>query len=78
VVDTLALADALREGRVGGAGLDVYESEPEPPSVLFDLPNVVLTPHVAGSSPEAIAASVDRFIENATRHFAGQAPVSPV
>ena len=78
VVDTLALADALREGHVGGAGLDVYESEPEPPSVLFDLPNVVLTPHVAGSSPDAIAASVERFIENATRHFAGQAPVSPV
>jgi lactate dehydrogenase-like 2-hydroxyacid dehydrogenase len=78
VVDTQALADALRDGRLGGAGLDVYESEPKPPTVLFDLPNVVLTPHTAGTSPEAIRASVLRFIENATRHFAGQAPVSPV
>jgi len=78
VVDTLALADALRTSRVAGAGLDVYESEPEPPTVLFDLPNVILTPHVAGGSPEAIAASIERFVENATRHFAGQAPVSPV
>ncbi len=78
VVDTQALADALRAGRVAGAGLDVYESEPAPPTLLFDLPNVVLTPHVAGGSPEAVRASVERFVENATRHFAGQAPVSPV
>jgi hypothetical protein len=78
VVDTQALADALRAGRVAGAGLDVYETEPAPPTVLFDLPNVVLTPHVAGGSPEAIAASIERFVDNATRHFAGQAPVSPV
>jgi lactate dehydrogenase-like 2-hydroxyacid dehydrogenase len=78
VVDTQALADALRAGRIAGAGLDVYESEPAPPALLFDLPNVVLTPHVAGGSPEAVGASVERFVENATRHFAGQAPVSPV
>lgn len=78
VVDTQALADALRAGRIAGAALDVYESEPAPPTLLFDLPNVVITPHVAGGSPEAISASVGRFVENATRHFAGQAPVSPV
>ena len=58
VVDTEALASALRAGKLGGAGLDVYESEPAPPVALFDCPNVVLTPHVAGWSPEAITASV--------------------
>ena len=78
VVDTRALADALRAGRLAGAGLDVYEGEPSPPAVLFGLPNVVLSPHVAGWSPEALDASVGRFIENATRHFGGQPPVSPV
>ena len=78
VVDTQALARALQSGRVAGAGLDVYESEPAPPAELLALDNVVLTPHVAGWSPEAVQASVDRFVENARRHFAGEAPVSPV
>ncbi|MBX9833479.1 MAG: 2-hydroxyacid dehydrogenase [Burkholderiaceae bacterium] len=78
VIDTQALASALKEGRVAGAGLDVYESEPAPPAELIALDSVVLTPHVAGWSPEAVQASVDRFVENASRHFAGEAPVSPV
>lgn len=78
VVDTAALAVALRSKTIAGAGLDVYESEPEPPAELLDLDNVVLTPHVAGMSPEATGASVQRFIDNATRHFAGQPMISPV
>jgi lactate dehydrogenase-like 2-hydroxyacid dehydrogenase len=78
VVDTAALAAALRAGELGGAGLDVYESEPAPPVELFDCPNVVLTPHVAGWSPEAIFASVSQFVENARRHFAGEPLVAPV
>lgn len=78
VVDTEALAHALRTGKLGGAGLDVYESEPAPPTVLFDCPNVVLTPHVAGWSPEAITASVMQFLENARRHFAGEVLLTPV
>ena len=78
VIDTAALAAALREGRIAAAGLDVYESEPAPPAELLDLDNVVLTPHVAGWSPEAVQASVDRFLENARRHLAGEAPVSPL
>ncbi len=78
VIDTQALALALKDGHIAGAGLDVYESEPAPPGELLALDNVVLTPHVAGWSPEAVQASVDRFLENARRHFAGEAPVSPL
>ena len=78
VVDTAALAEALRTDAIAGAGLDVYESEPAPPAELVGLTNVVLTPHVAGWSPEAVQNSVDRFMANATRHFAGQPMVSPI
>jgi lactate dehydrogenase-like 2-hydroxyacid dehydrogenase len=78
VVNTAALADALRAGELGGAGLDVYESEPLPPKELFDCPNVVLTPHMAGWSPEAVLASVSQFLENARRHFAGEPLFAPV
>jgi len=78
VVDTEALATALRAGTLAGAGLDVYESEPAPPAPLLDLANVVLTPHVAGWSPEAADASLQCFLENARRHFAGEALLTPI
>jgi phosphoglycerate dehydrogenase-like enzyme len=49
IIDEAALADALREGRIGGAGIDVFEFEPpKPDNPLFTLPNIVLGPHVAG------------------------------
>lgn len=72
VVDTAALAAALREGRIASAGIDVYESEPAPPAELLDLPNVVITPHIAGRSPEAIQASVSLVLDNLTAFFAGR------
>jgi lactate dehydrogenase-like 2-hydroxyacid dehydrogenase len=78
VVDTEALAAALREGRIAAAGLDVYESEPKRPELLIGLDNVLLTPHMAGWSPEATQASVQRFLDNAAGHFAGRGVVSPV
>lgn len=78
VVDTEALASALREGRIAGAGLDVYESEPHRPEALIGLDNVLITPHMAGWSPEATQASVDRFMANAEGHFAGRGVVSPI
>lgn len=65
VVDQDALADALRSGRVGGAAVDVFPSEPCYESPLFKLPNVVLTPHTGGSSAEALEA-VGRVISSST------------
>ncbi|MCT9810348.1 2-hydroxyacid dehydrogenase [Acidovorax sp. Be4] len=78
VVDTAALAAAIRGGRLAGAGLDVYESEPLPPAELLDLDAVVLTPHVGGWSPEAVQASVDRFVANVRCHLEGRPLISPV
>ncbi len=78
VVDTQALARVLREHRLGAAGIDVYESEPHRPEELIALPNIVLTPHVAGRSPKAVQATVTRFLENVQAHFAGRPVPSPV
>ncbi|WP_265522142.1 phosphoglycerate dehydrogenase [Oerskovia flava] len=59
-VDETALGDALRDGRLGGAALDVTETEPLPAdSPLWDAPNLVLTPHVAGNRPRGAAALVN-------------------
>src|SRR5581483_8767033 len=66
IIDEAALYDALTSGRLAGAGLDVFAQEP--PSVpypLFDLPNVVVAPHVAGVTVEA----VDRMSEQTARNI---------
>jgi lactate dehydrogenase-like 2-hydroxyacid dehydrogenase len=78
LVDTQAVADALRDGRIMAAALDVYESEPAAPAALLPFDNAVLTPHVGGVSPQAIDAAVQRFLDNAERFFAGQPVISPV
>ena len=65
VVDDEALANALRTGRVSAAGVDVFSHEPCLESPLFGLPNVILTPHTAGSSIEALEA-VGRVISSST------------
>ena len=78
IVDTAALADALRNGTIAGAGLDVYEGEPSPPAALIDLQNVVLSPHVAGRSPEAEAATLTMFLENTRRYQAGEPLLTPL
>ncbi|WMD22025.1 2-hydroxyacid dehydrogenase [Achromobacter seleniivolatilans] len=78
VVDTDALITALAEGRLAGAGLDVVDGEPHVPDALKQLGNVVLTPHSAGRSPEAVAATVALFLQNATAHFSGQPVLTPV
>ena len=65
IVDADALADALRDGRVAAAGVDVYPHEPARESPLFGLPNAVLTPHIGGSSKEALA-TVGQMISSTT------------
>ncbi len=52
IVDEKALYEALREGKLGGAGLDCYEEEPQPNPELVNLPNVVCTPHIGASTEE--------------------------
>jgi D-3-phosphoglycerate dehydrogenase len=75
LVDEAALADALREGTIAGAGLDVFEVEPLPPvSPLRDLPNVVMTPHCAGSYIVAIAAMAERCVDNVLALIDGRDP----
>ncbi|MFC0433028.1 phosphoglycerate dehydrogenase [Kutzneria buriramensis] len=53
LVDETALAESIRDGHVGGAGIDVFETEPTTASPLFELPNVVVTPHLGASTAEA-------------------------
>ena len=78
LVDTAALAAALAAGQLGGAALDVSESEPLPPTALLAFPNVILTPHIAGWSPEAIRATVELFIANVEALEAGQPLLTPL
>lgn len=77
-VDTAALAAALKAGQIAGAALDVYESEPRPPQALLGLDNVILTPHVAGWSPQSIRATVENFIANVDAWQRGEALRTPI
>ncbi len=73
VVDEHALADALRAGRIRGAGVDVFPLEPCKVSPLFGLPNVVLSPHIGGSSEEALRAVGEMISSSVMAALAGQA-----
>jgi phosphoglycerate dehydrogenase-like enzyme len=79
LVDEPALARALRAGRIGGAVLDTFREEPLPAtSPLYDLPNVILTPHTSWSSTRVLDRSVDLFCDNLRRYAAGQPLVNVV
>ena len=78
VVDEQALVSALREGTIAGAGLDVFENEPNVPSELLALDNVVLTPHIGSATWQTRQAMADLAFANLQAHFAGKPLLSPV
>ena len=72
-VDTDALAEALRSGKLGGAGLDVVDPEPLPPGhPLWTMPNVLLTPHYSGLVADYHARAESVFLANLQRYLAGR------
>ena len=78
VVDEAELVKALQDGRLGAAGLDVFEAEPNVPEELFAMDNVVLTPHVASATWETRQALSDLVVGNLVTYFKDGAPVTPV
>jgi phosphoglycerate dehydrogenase-like enzyme len=73
LVDEEALTSALRDEVIAGAGLDVFEQEPLPAdSPLWDMSNVMITPHVAGDSPRSHERFMALFCENLRRYVAGE------
>jgi len=73
VIDEAALIDALKNGVIAGAGLDVFDKEPLPPeSELWEMDNVVVSPHMGGIAPETRATSFEIFLENFKKFVAGE------
>lgn len=77
-VDERELVSALLEGRLGGAGLDVFENEPEVPEELLRMDNVVLQPHVGSDTVETCRAMADLVVANLEAHFTGKPLPTPV
>ncbi len=78
VVDESALIDALANGVIAGAALDVFESEPKVPQRLIDMPHVVLAPHIGSATRETRQAMADLALNNLAAHFAGRKVLTPV
>lgn len=78
VVDTDALIAVLQEGKLRGAGLDVFENEPHIPLPLRELPNVVLLPHIASNTAETRQAMADLTINNLVSYFNDGKMLTPV
>lgn len=73
IIDESALCDALESGHLGGAGLDVFEAEPQPADTrLSRLPNVVLTPHISAGTRDALSTKMAAIFANLERFFRGE------
>jgi D-3-phosphoglycerate dehydrogenase len=78
LVDYRALYDALVSGQIGGAMLDTFAVEPVPPDwPLLQLPNVTLTPHIAGASVRTVSVAAEQVAEEVRRFLAGEPPLNP-
>ena len=78
VVDEAALIEALQNGVIGGAGLDVFEAEPNVPEALRAMPHVVLAPHIGSATSQTRQAMADLAFNNLKSHFDGHAVHTPV
>ena len=79
LVDEIALAKALKEGMIAGAGLDVFEKEPpDPKNPLFELENVVVLPHIGSATARCRQDMVDPAVDNVLAFAAGQPTLTPV
>ncbi|KAA2261317.1 phosphoglycerate dehydrogenase [Solihabitans fulvus] len=79
LIDQDALAEALTEGRLAGAGLDVFDPEPPPADLpLLRAPNVVLSPHAAGVTRETVLRIAAAALDNVRRYAAGEQPTDRV
>ncbi|HEX6012662.1 MAG TPA: NAD(P)-dependent oxidoreductase, partial [Geminicoccaceae bacterium] len=78
VIDERALVDALSEGRLGGAGLDVFAHEPQVPEALFGMEQVVLQPHQASATQETREEMGRLVLDNLAAHFSGRPLLTPV
>lgn len=78
LVDEDALIAALRDGRLGQAALDVFETEPTEASRWADVPNTVLTPHTGGATTEAVQGMLMLLLQNLQAAFAGEPLKTPV
>ena len=78
VIDEPALIEALRQGQIRGAGLDVYTREPLEASPLFELPNVVTLPHIGSATHETRYAMAERAVNNLIAALTGERPTDLV
>lgn len=78
VIDEDALIAALKAGKLGAAGLDVFWEEPTPPARWADVPNTTLTPHLGGGTREALWEGSQNVMENLRRALAGEPLLTPL
>lgn len=77
LVSAEALAEALHNGTIAGAGLDVFDDEPNVPEALISAPNCVLTPHVGSATSDARRAMAQLVLDNLAAYVAGKALLTP-
>jgi lactate dehydrogenase-like 2-hydroxyacid dehydrogenase len=72
VVHNEALIDALRDGTLGAAAIDVIEGEPDVPPAMLMLPNLLITPHMASRTTDSLTCAYHLAADNLEAHFAGK------